>query len=145
MLEEGYILLDDVSLLVVDRDAVVDAFVDEESVRLAGDMERLAVDGDRGQAGDEGEDNEQALSVCFLGIANPLRSHHRLTISGFTMGLASAFYNAFARRNSVYVSTIFASAFAFSIGFDQATTAFWDNRNKGKQWKDIRSKYVEQE
>ncbi|KAG8719552.1 hypothetical protein FRC08_002550 [Ceratobasidium sp. 394] len=61
------------------------------------------------------------------------------------MGLSSAFYNAFARRNSVYVSTIFASAFAFSIGFDLATTAFWDNRNKGKQWKDIRSKYVEQE
>ncbi|KAG8736129.1 hypothetical protein FRC10_009661 [Ceratobasidium sp. 414] len=92
--------------------------------------------------------------------------------------LASTFYNAFARRNSVYVSTIFAGAFAFSIGFDQATTAFWDNHNKGvsrivtflpllpserhvvpgklfqgtpdaqnllKQWKDIRSKYVEQE
>lgn len=48
-----------------------------------------------------------------------------------TIQLSSAFYNAFARRNSVFVATIFGSAFAFSIGFDQATTAFWDSRNKG--------------
>ncbi|KAF8603134.1 ubiquinol-cytochrome C reductase [Ceratobasidium sp. AG-I] len=61
------------------------------------------------------------------------------------MGLASAFYNAFARRNSVFVATIFGGAFAFSIGFDQATSALWDNRNKGKQWKDIRAKYLPEE
>ncbi|GAB1526004.1 ubiquinol-cytochrome C reductase UQCRX/QCR9-like protein [Rhizoctonia solani] len=61
------------------------------------------------------------------------------------MGLASGFYNAIARRNSVFATTIFASAFAFSIGFDQAINAYWENRNKGKLWKDIRSRYVEQD
>ncbi|KDQ17466.1 hypothetical protein BOTBODRAFT_53074 [Botryobasidium botryosum FD-172 SS1] len=60
------------------------------------------------------------------------------------MAFANAFYNSIARRNSVFVSSIFASAFAFSIGFDVATTSFWDSWNKGKQWKDIRHKYVEQ-
>ncbi|KAJ1310739.1 hypothetical protein OPQ81_009261 [Rhizoctonia solani] len=61
------------------------------------------------------------------------------------MGLASGFYNVIVRRNSVFATTIFASAFAFSIGFDRATNAFWENHNKGKLWKDIRSKYVEQD
>ncbi|KAI0676950.1 ubiquinol-cytochrome C reductase UQCRX/QCR9-like protein [Trametes maxima] len=59
------------------------------------------------------------------------------------MSLANAFYNTLVRRNSVYVPTIFAGAFAFSIGFDLGVTQFWDTWNKGKQWKDIRAKYVE--
>lgn len=29
--------------------------------------------------------------------------------------------------------------------FDQATDKLWDNINKGRQWKDIRSRYVEDE
>lgn len=40
-------------------------------------------------------------------------------------------YNAIFRRNSVFVPTIFIGAFAFSIGFDQITTQFWDKHNKG--------------
>ncbi|THG93215.1 hypothetical protein EW145_g8436 [Phellinidium pouzarii] len=59
--------------------------------------------------------------------------------------VSNGVYNTFFKRNSVYVSTIFAGAFGFGIGFDLATTAFWDRWNQGKQWKDIRSKYVEQE
>ncbi|KAG6331035.1 hypothetical protein ID866_8056, partial [Astraeus odoratus] len=56
---------------------------------------------------------------------------------------ADAFYNAIAKRNSVFVSTIFAGAFAFGIGFDVAVTKFWDNWNQGRQWKDIRGRYVQ--
>nr|CDI56676.1 probable QCR9-ubiquinol--cytochrome-c reductase subunit 9 [Melanopsichium pennsylvanicum 4] len=41
------------------------------------------------------------------------------------------------------VGSIFFGAFAFGIGFDLATTAWWDAHNKGKQWKDIRGKYLE--
>jgi hypothetical protein len=40
-------------------------------------------------------------------------------------------YQAIAKRNSVYVTSIFAAAFAFSIGYDQATSAFFDHWNKG--------------
>ncbi|OBZ76270.1 Cytochrome b-c1 complex subunit 9 [Grifola frondosa] len=59
------------------------------------------------------------------------------------MSLANTFYNTIVKRNSVFVPTIFAGAFAFGVGFDVAITAFWDNWNKGKQWKDIREKYVQ--
>ncbi|KAF8826523.1 hypothetical protein HHX47_DHR5000434 [Lentinula edodes] len=45
----------------------------------------------------------------------------------------------------VYVGSVFAAAFAFGIGFDSGVTAFWDSWNKGKQWKDIRHKYVQDE
>ncbi|KAJ1020234.1 hypothetical protein NDA18_005834 [Ustilago nuda] len=45
--------------------------------------------------------------------------------------------------HSISVGSIFFGAFAFGIGYDLATTAWWDSHNKGKQWKDIRGKYLE--
>ncbi|KDQ64914.1 hypothetical protein JAAARDRAFT_28568 [Jaapia argillacea MUCL 33604] len=57
-------------------------------------------------------------------------------------GVANTFYNTLVKRNSVYVSAIFAGAFAWGIGFDVAVTSFWDRWNQGKQWKDIRDKYA---
>jgi len=59
--------------------------------------------------------------------------------------LANAFYNTIVKRNSVYVTSIFAGAFAFGVGFDVVITSFYDSWNKGKQWKDIRDKYVQEE
>ncbi|RDB23154.1 Cytochrome b-c1 complex subunit 9 [Hypsizygus marmoreus] len=61
------------------------------------------------------------------------------------MQLAATVYNTFFKRNSVYVTAIFASAFAFGVGFDVGVTAFYDKWNKGKQWKDIRHKYITEE
>ncbi|WVR03839.1 hypothetical protein IAU60_000836 [Kwoniella sp. DSM 27419] len=52
-------------------------------------------------------------------------------------------YNTFFRRNSAFVATCFVGAFTFSIGYDLATSAWWDYHNRGKQWKDIRSKYIQ--
>ncbi|KAG0145634.1 hypothetical protein CROQUDRAFT_658425 [Cronartium quercuum f. sp. fusiforme G11] len=56
------------------------------------------------------------------------------------MALSTVIYNTFMKRNAVFVSTIFAGSFAFSIGFDSATTAFWERHNRGKLWADIRDK-----
>ncbi|KAK0490733.1 cytochrome b-c1 complex subunit 9 [Armillaria novae-zelandiae] len=61
------------------------------------------------------------------------------------MSFSATLYNTFFKRNSVYVATIFAGAFGFGIGFDTALDSFYDRWNKGKQWKDIRHKYVEAE
>ncbi|KAG6829324.1 qcr9 subunit 9 of the ubiquinol cytochrome-c reductase complex [Tricholoma furcatifolium] len=61
------------------------------------------------------------------------------------MAFATTIYNTIFKRNSVYVTTIFAGAFAFGIGFDMGVTRFYDSWNKGKQWKDIRDKYVQAE
>ncbi|KAI0303187.1 cytochrome b-c1 complex subunit 9, partial [Russula brevipes] len=58
--------------------------------------------------------------------------------------LSTAFYNTLVKRNSVYVTSIFAGAFAFGIGFDVGVTKFWDSWNRGKQWKDIRYKYIQE-
>ncbi|CDR42807.1 RHTO0S07e04324g1_1 [Rhodotorula toruloides] len=60
------------------------------------------------------------------------------------MPLATSVANLFA-RNSVFVGTVFTGAFAFGIVYDKVTSAWWDAHNAGKQWKDIRHKYVEQE
>ncbi|TCD71372.1 hypothetical protein EIP91_011143 [Steccherinum ochraceum] len=60
------------------------------------------------------------------------------------MSLANTFYNTLVKRNSVYVTSIFAGAFAFGVGFDVGITNIWDSWNKGKQWKDIRHKYVQE-
>ncbi|KAF8232471.1 ubiquinol-cytochrome C reductase, partial [Tricholoma matsutake] len=58
---------------------------------------------------------------------------------------SATLYNTLFKRNSIYVSAIFAGAFAFGIGFDTGVTAFYDRWNKGKQWKDIRDRYVQEE
>ncbi|KAI0080712.1 ubiquinol-cytochrome C reductase UQCRX/QCR9-like protein [Panus rudis PR-1116 ss-1] len=59
--------------------------------------------------------------------------------------LANTFYNTIVKRNSVFVTTIFAGAFAFGVSFDVAVTSFWDRWNKGKQWQDLRHKYIQDE
>jgi len=60
------------------------------------------------------------------------------------MAFSTAFYNTVVKRNSVYVTAIFAGAFTFSIGFDVAVTRVWDKWNHGKQWKDLRHKYIQE-
>ncbi|KDN53177.1 putative QCR9-ubiquinol--cytochrome-c reductase subunit 9 [Tilletiaria anomala UBC 951] len=59
------------------------------------------------------------------------------------MALSTTIYNTVFKRNSIFVGTVFFGAFAFGIGYDTATTAWWDNHNRGKQWHDIRDKFVE--
>ncbi|MBW0462270.1 hypothetical protein O181_001985 [Austropuccinia psidii MF-1] len=60
------------------------------------------------------------------------------------MAISQRIYNTFFKKNSVYVSTIFVGSFAFTIGFDQLTTMWWNNHNKGKLWSDIRDKVTAQ-
>ncbi|KAI8925850.1 cytochrome b-c1 complex subunit 9 [Entophlyctis helioformis] len=59
------------------------------------------------------------------------------------MSLQRTIYNVFFKRSSSYVATIFATAFVYELAFDGLTDKLWDNVNKGRQWKDIRSKYIE--
>ncbi|KAI1303534.1 hypothetical protein EDD11_005335 [Mortierella claussenii] len=50
-------------------------------------------------------------------------------------------YNAIVKRNSIFLTTIFVSAFAAEMVFDSVSDRIWDNINKGRQWKDIEAKY----
>ncbi|KAH8814924.1 cytochrome b-c1 complex subunit 9, partial [Xylogone sp. PMI_703] len=47
------------------------------------------------------------------------------------------------RRNFVFLGVIFVGAFGFEIAFDTISDRVWNNINKGRQWKDIRSKYLQ--
>ncbi|KAI8836580.1 cytochrome b-c1 complex subunit 9 [Chytridium lagenaria] len=59
------------------------------------------------------------------------------------MGIQGTIYNTFFRRSSTYILTIVGAAFAFEIGFDSVSERLWDAANKGRQWKDIRDKYIQ--
>ncbi|KAH6691216.1 ubiquinol-cytochrome C reductase [Leptodontidium sp. MPI-SDFR-AT-0119] len=52
-------------------------------------------------------------------------------------------YNLFFRKNFTMLGVVFASAFAFEMVWDKTTDKIWDKMNAGRQWKDIRAKYVE--
>ncbi|KAF1356533.1 ubiquinol-cytochrome c reductase complex 7.3 kda protein-like protein [Delphinella strobiligena] len=56
----------------------------------------------------------------------------------------SGVYNALFRRNTIFLGTVFASAFALEIVWDNASNKVWDSINRGRQWKDIKQKYLEQ-
>ncbi|ETS88025.1 hypothetical protein PFICI_01853 [Pestalotiopsis fici W106-1] len=43
------------------------------------------------------------------------------------------------------LGAVFAGGFAFELFFNQGMNKLWDNTNRGRQWKDIRSKYVQAE
>ncbi|XWW92975.1 hypothetical protein V2A60_000903 [Cordyceps javanica] len=48
------------------------------------------------------------------------------------------------RNNFTMLAAVFTAGFAFEIGFNQTMNKVWDNNNRGRQWKDIRHKYVEE-
>ncbi|KAA1124566.1 hypothetical protein PGTUg99_016894 [Puccinia graminis f. sp. tritici] len=54
------------------------------------------------------------------------------------MAITRMIYNSIMKRNSTYVSTIFAGSFIFSIGFDTLTSAWWEQHNKKKLWSTVR-------
>ncbi|KAJ1532633.1 hypothetical protein HK096_006335 [Nowakowskiella sp. JEL0078] len=61
------------------------------------------------------------------------------------MGVSTIVYNTVFRRTSTFFGAVVLSAFAFEIGFNAGIERLWDSLNKGRQWKDIREKYVKDE
>ncbi|PLN77221.1 UQCRX/QCR9 like ubiquinol-cytochrome C reductase family protein [Aspergillus taichungensis] len=59
--------------------------------------------------------------------------------------IASAIYQGLIRRNAVYLTSIFAGAFAFELAFDTGSNKVWDAINRGRQWKDIKHQYMVKE
>ncbi|KAF3051359.1 hypothetical protein E8E11_010080 [Didymella keratinophila] len=51
--------------------------------------------------------------------------------------------SAIIRSNITLLGTVFVSAFGMQLAFDQGSERIWNNINKGRQWKDIKHKYVE--
>ncbi|KAJ4312597.1 qcr9 subunit 9 of the ubiquinol cytochrome-c reductase complex [Neodidymelliopsis sp. IMI 364377] len=47
------------------------------------------------------------------------------------------------RSNITLLGTVFAAAFGMQLAFDTGSERIWDNINRGRQWKDIKQRYVE--
>lgn len=54
----------------------------------------------------------------------------------------STIYNTIFKRNSTFVATIFATTFFFQVGLDEVVTSWYENRNKGKLWSDLKPKIL---
>lgn len=50
----------------------------------------------------------------------------------------ASLYKVLFKRNSVFVGSVLVSAFVFQGVFDSAVTAWYENHNKGKLWKDVK-------
>ncbi|KAJ0162715.1 hypothetical protein CTA2_4102 [Colletotrichum tanaceti] len=59
------------------------------------------------------------------------------------MAAARPFYSAIFKNNFTMLGFVFATGFAFELGFNGAMNKYWDHLNRGRQWKDIRHKYAE--
>ncbi|KEZ44138.1 hypothetical protein SAPIO_CDS3057 [Scedosporium apiospermum] len=57
--------------------------------------------------------------------------------------VSSTLYNLIFRKNYSMLASVFVAGFAWEIGFNRGMDRLWDSWNQGRQWKDIRHKYVE--
>ncbi|KAF9581325.1 hypothetical protein BGW38_001703 [Lunasporangiospora selenospora] len=58
----------------------------------------------------------------------PIKSNNGSTANRF----ARIGYNTIVKRNSIFLTTIFVSAFAAEMVFDSVSDRIWDNINKGR-------------
>lgn len=47
------------------------------------------------------------------------------------MPVARTVYNTIFKKNSVFITTMFAGAIGFEMAFDTASNKIWDDLNKG--------------
>ncbi|KAF2457443.1 ubiquinol-cytochrome c reductase complex 7.3 kda protein-like protein [Lineolata rhizophorae] len=60
-------------------------------------------------------------------------------------GVLSTLYQGLVRTNTRYLAVIFGSAFAIQLSFDKGSDKLWDTLNSGRQWKDIKYRYMEKD
>lgn len=61
------------------------------------------------------------------------------------MSLVRTIYTGLMRRTSTFVLSVVVGAVFFERAFDLGGDAIYDKINAGKQWKDIKHKYVKNE
>ncbi|KAI6785960.1 uncharacterized protein J7T54_006299 [Emericellopsis cladophorae] len=59
------------------------------------------------------------------------------------MSITGQLYSVLFKKNYAMLATVFGAGFAFEMGFNTGMNKLWDHHNRGRQWKDIRHKYVE--
>ncbi|KAF5255159.1 hypothetical protein FANTH_139 [Fusarium anthophilum] len=69
--------------------------------------------------------------------------HHRLLAVLQTLNCAHLSKWSLFSTNYLMLATVFTAGFAWEIGFNNVMDKVWDNNNRGRQWKDIRHKFLE--
>ncbi|CEF73282.1 unnamed protein product [Fusarium graminearum] len=69
--------------------------------------------------------------------------HHRLLAVFQTPNCAIQSKWSLFSTNYLMLATVFSAGFAWEIGFNNVMDKVWDNHNRGRQWKDIRHKFIE--
>ncbi|BAE57009.1 ubiquinol-cytochrome C reductase [Aspergillus flavus] len=81
------------------------------------------------------------LPACLPSPDHPTTVSLNISSVSLTCDLSTVF-RGLIRRNAVYLTAIFTSAFAFEIAYDSASNRIWDAMNRGRQWKDIKHQYM---
>ncbi|KAF5562058.1 Ca2+-transporting ATPase [Fusarium napiforme] len=69
--------------------------------------------------------------------------HHRPLAVLQTLNCAHLSKWSLFSTNYLMLATVFTAGFAWEIGFNNVMDKIWDNNNRGRQWKDIRHKFLE--
>ncbi|KAF5615708.1 Ca2+-transporting ATPase [Fusarium tjaetaba] len=69
--------------------------------------------------------------------------HHRPLAVLQTLNCAHLSKWSLFSTNYLMLATVFTAGFAWEIGFNNVMDKVWDNNNRGRQWKDIRHKFLE--
>ncbi|KAF2268627.1 hypothetical protein CC78DRAFT_455201 [Lojkania enalia] len=95
--------------------------------------------------------SQLGFSQLSIGTANDtVRSSHLPSTSKPLSAVVAREHNTnlacstFLRSNYVMLGTVFGAAFGMQLAFDTGSDKIWDSINKGRQWKDIKYRYVEQ-
>ncbi|OAL01361.1 ubiquinol-cytochrome c reductase complex 7.3 kda protein-like protein [Phaeosphaeriaceae sp. SRC1lsM3a] len=59
-------------------------------------------------------------------------------------GMLGTVYNAVLRSNTTMLFTVFGAAFGMQLAYDTGSEKIWNSINKGRQWKDIKHRFMEQ-
>ncbi|KAI7776939.1 cytochrome b-c1 complex subunit 9 [Diaporthe eres] len=83
------------------------------------------------------------MSTSQLHLFGSNAPERRIANSHRPLATPALSFNVLFRSNYAMLGAIFAGAFAFNIAYDVTTTKVWDNMNRGRQWKDIKQKYLQ--
>ncbi|TLD14087.1 uncharacterized protein PgNI_03101 [Pyricularia grisea] len=85
---------------------------------------------------------EEFWVVDFVSLDGPVSPAELWTLNAASWEQDETWRLLF-RRNAVMLGTVFTGAFIWEIGYNTQMNKLWDSMNRGRQWKDIRHKYVE--
>ncbi|KKF95050.1 Ubiquinol-cytochrome C reductase UQCRX/QCR9 like protein [Ceratocystis platani] len=118
---------------------------------MIGSQVLTTVKGDKASKNTALNGKELGLSAGFGAMSLPMGVAIQLFLGWFLTvihapyvddGLGSCRPSLFS-KNYLMLTTVFGAGFAFEIGFNRTMDNVWDNMNRGRQWKDIRHKFVE--